>query len=768
LEKAEQTLQNRVTELESQLATKEKQLAELINHIPMSVAMFNTNVEYIAANKKWMDGYGLGDRNIIGVSHYDIFPEIGDDWKEIHRNCLAGEVNINERAPFPRADGSLDWIRWDVRPWYDPNGDIGGLLMYTDVITEQVQAERELKTVENRYEALIRQNPDVIAVLNRDREILYVNGMPGQDDYRYNAEDLSSEILLASYAHFMELKDENDSDAPGLTKAQFDSVFDEQKVITFEAPGLGRDGFVTWFTTRIIPIFQEDEVVAAGIISTDIGDLKKAQQDLEVSEERLRTIIQALPDLYFMFDKDGIYLDVKDGDDLYVPREQIIGKSARDLLPPEIGKKTMALVKEVYETGESRVFEYDLDMPNGTLSYEARMYKVADRDEILAFVRDMTERKQAEKDLATSEERFRTIVNALPDLYFMFDKDGIYLDMKDSDQLLAPREELLGKPIDEVIPGELGKNYKKMIHGVVETGEPKIFEYDLDVPIGKLSYEARMYKAAEEENEALLFVRDITERKQAEKERERLIRQLEDAILFKDQFLATMSHELRTPMNAIMGYTGISLTRDGVPDNVRNMLERTDINARRLLGLINNVLDISRINASRVQLVNRPMNLKTVSEGWHSDFMEQAKKKKLGLNYAIAPDVPEIIIADEERLSQIVGNLLTNAIKFTETGEVSLNLSAKDDQLIIKVHDTGIGIPETWQHLVFEEFRQVDSGSRRKYGGAGLGLSIVQKLCNIMGGSVRLESELGKGSTFIVKLPLVTEETATSTEKEGV
>gem|GEM_PF-2722166 len=768
MEKAEQTLQNRVTELESQLATKEKQLAELINHIPMSVAMFNTNVEYIAANKKWMDGYGLGDRNIIGVSHYDIFPEIGDDWKEIHRNCLAGEVNINERAPFPRADGSLDWIRWDVRPWYDPNGDIGGLLMYTDVITEQVQAERELKTVENRYEALIRQNPDVIAVLNRDREILYVNGMPGQDDYRYNAEDLSSEILLASYAHFMELKDENDSDAPGLTKAQFDSVFDEQKVITFEAPGLGRDGFVTWFTTRIIPIFQEDEVVAAGIISTDIGDLKKAQQDLEVSEERLRTIIQALPDLYFMFDKDGIYLDVKDGDDLYVPREQIIGKSARDLLPPEIGKKTMALVKEVYETGESRVFEYDLDMPNGTLSYEARMYKVADRDEILAFVRDMTERKQAEKDLATSEERFRTIVNALPDLYFMFDKDGIYLDMKDSDQLLAPREELLGKPIDEVIPGELGKNYKKMIHGVVETGEPKIFEYDLDVPIGKLSYEARMYKAAEEENEALLFVRDITERKQAEKERERLIRQLEDAILFKDQFLATMSHELRTPMNAIMGYTGISLTRDGVPDNVRNMLERTDINARRLLGLINNVLDISRINASRVQLVNRPMNLKTVSEGWHSDFMEQAKKKKLGLNYAIAPDVPEIIIADEERLSQIVGNLLTNAIKFTETGEVSLNLSAKDDQLIIKVHDTGIGIPETWQHLVFEEFRQVDSGSRRKYGGAGLGLSIVQKLCNIMGGSVRLESELGKGSTFIVKLPLVTEETATSTEKEGV
>lgn len=248
---------------------------------------------------------------------------------------------------------------------------------------------------------------------------------------------------------------------------------------------------------------------------------------------------------------------------------------------------------------------------------------------------------------------------------------------------------------------------------------------------------------------------DISQRKAAEAERERLIRELEEALLFKDQFLATMSHELRTPLNAILGFSGIALAKGGLPPQATHMFERIKINSKRLLALINDILDISRINAKRITLVERPISLPVLVTGWVNDLEQSAADKGLDFSLELDPTLPETIIGDEERLTQIANNLLVNALKFTETGSIHLSVTRfSADRWQIRVSDTGQGIPETWQHLIFEEFRQVDSSSRRKYGGAGLGLSIVQKLCMMMGGTVSVSSKLGEGSTFTVLLPL--------------
>lgn len=248
---------------------------------------------------------------------------------------------------------------------------------------------------------------------------------------------------------------------------------------------------------------------------------------------------------------------------------------------------------------------------------------------------------------------------------------------------------------------------------------------------------------------------DISQRKAAEAERERLIRELEEALLFKDQFLATMSHELRTPLNAVLGFSGIALAKGGLPPHATHMFERIKINSKRLLALINDILDISRINAKRITLVERPISLPTLVTGWVNDLEQIVAEKGLEFNLELDPTLPEKIMGDEERLTQIANNLLINAVKFTETGSIKLAVSyLSADQWQICVTDTGQGIPETWQHLIFEEFRQVDGSSRRKYGGAGLGLSIVQKLCMMMGGTVGVTSKLGEGSTFTVTLPL--------------
>lgn len=248
---------------------------------------------------------------------------------------------------------------------------------------------------------------------------------------------------------------------------------------------------------------------------------------------------------------------------------------------------------------------------------------------------------------------------------------------------------------------------------------------------------------------------DITQRKAAEAERERLIRELEEALLFKDQFLATMSHELRTPLNAILGFSGIALAKGGLPPQATHMFERIKINSKRLLALINDILDISRINAKRITLVERPISLSALVTGWVNDLEQTVAEKGLEFSLELDPALPEKIVGDEERLTQITNNLLVNAVKFTETGSIKLAVSRLGaDRWQIRVTDTGQGIPETWQHLIFEEFRQVDGSSRRKYGGAGLGLSIVQKLCMMMGGTVGVTSKLGEGSIFTIILPL--------------
>ena len=234
----------------------------------------------------------------------------------------------------------------------------------------------------------------------------------------------------------------------------------------------------------------------------------------------------------------------------------------------------------------------------------------------------------------------------------------------------------------------------------------------------------------------------------------------EDATRLKSQFLATMSHELRTPLNAIIGYSDIVLA--GMTGNLsleqRNYQERVLANAEHLLGLINDILDLSKVEAGRMEIARKPFNV----QSWLKDIEFQTKglaeKKNLSLTVILDPNMPASIMGDSSRLKQITINLLSNAVKFTDAGGVTLEVRTGDAATwTLAVTDTGIGIPPHMLDVVFDEFRQVDGTSRRAHGGTGLGLAIVRKFVITMGGSVRVSSEVGKGSTFTLTLPLLAE-----------
>ncbi len=232
-------------------------------------------------------------------------------------------------------------------------------------------------------------------------------------------------------------------------------------------------------------------------------------------------------------------------------------------------------------------------------------------------------------------------------------------------------------------------------------------------------------------------------------------RELEMASKHKSQFLANMSHELRTPLNAILGYAELMLDSIyGEPsEKMRAVLERLQRNGRHLLGLINDVLDLSKIEAGQLTLSLGDYSLGDMVHGVISAVEPLAAEKRLAFTAEVAPDLPPGR-GDERRLSQVLLNLVGNAIKFTDKGEVAIRASATNGAFTVAVCDTGPGIAAADQAKIFEEFQQADSSITRKKGGTGLGLSIAKRIIEMHGGRIWVESELGKGSTFAFTLPV--------------
>ena len=270
----------------------------------------------------------------------------------------------------------------------------------------------------------------------------------------------------------------------------------------------------------------------------------------------------------------------------------------------------------------------------------------------------------------------------------------------------------------------------------------------------------------------IVLVHDITESKKAREQIQEQNEELNQAIIelalarqkaldmadLKSDFLATMSHELRTPLNAIIGYTEIQLAgmtgdlNQEQLDYQKRILE----NSEHLLNMINDLLDLSKIDAGRVEIRRIPVDLQELMNSLQAQMIGLAEEKNLDFEIHLNENMPAVIIGDMQRLKQILINLLSNAVKFTEKGSIKLEIKHKDDynwQII--VIDTGIGIPSHAQEYVFDEFRQLDSSSRRQFSGTGLGLAIVKKLVMLMNGQIKLDSTLGEGAKFTINLPLL-------------
>lgn len=371
---------------------------------------------------------------------------------------------------------------------------------------------------------------------------------------------------------------------------------------------------------------------------------------------------------------------------------------------------------------------------------------------------DITERKRAENALLKSNEKVRALLAASPDLMFRFSEDGVFLDYKadSKEELFVPPNQFLGKTAREILPEDIANKLMYHIDRALQTGSTQLFEYDLSIGGRTNSYESRVVASADDE--VLVIIRNITERKRAELVMRDAIEAAEAASRTKSDFLANMSHEIRTPLNGIIGMTDLLLKTELTPEQ-REYIKGLCSSGESLLSVIDDILDFSKMESGKMKLEQIPLDLRATIEEAAEVVATQAESKKLDLIVRYAPLAPGNVVGDPRRIRQVVTNLLSNAIKFTETGHVLVNVEWEQTEetpssFRIEVQDTGIGISEAKLETIFEKFTQADSSTTRRYGGTGLGLSICGQLVDLMGGTIGVASRPGKGSTFWFTLPL--------------
>ncbi len=386
---------------------------------------------------------------------------------------------------------------------------------------------------------------------------------------------------------------------------------------------------------------------------------------------------------------------------------------------------------------------------------------------------EVLERTQAEAAMEDSERRLADIINFLPDATFVIDKAGVVIAWNRAIEKMTglKAESILGKGNYEYALPFFGERRPILIDLVLKS-DPKIEgtyetikrqddgtlvgEAFLPKMVGGAAYllgsAAVLYDSEGNVYGAIESMRNITERKLAEGDLKSAKERAESATRAKSEFLANMSHEIRTPMNAVIGMTGLLLETELKPEQ-RDYLETIRNSGNALLAVINDILDFSKIDGGKLELEKQPFDLRNCLEISMDLVAAKAAEKGLELIYFLEDNVPKVLIGDETRLRQILINLLGNAVKFTEKGDVILSVSSSVAsggaiELHFTVKDTGIGISQENMSKLFQSFTQIDSSTTRYYGGSGLGLVISKRLVEMMGGRIWVESELGKGSAF--------------------
>ncbi|MBV6623658.1 MAG: PAS domain S-box protein [Rivularia sp. (in: Bacteria)] len=688
-----------------------------------------------------------------------------------------------------------------VNPYIKDNGTFDGVVLsfidINDIKTAQNQLQKTLNTLQDvnyqlnqkqaEFEAIFNSLPDALIFTDKARKIRMLN--PGFTNlFGYQPQELIGQSPKNLYANVEDYHKNKIDLIENNENYDSQTTFDKITPLEVKFRRSNQEIFVS--ETLKTPVRDKQGNIFGFLkLIRDISYRKQAEADLRDSEERFRSLYLRTPVMLHSIDKDGRILDVSNYwlDKLGYQRQEVIGKRFFQFLTSESRNYARAVLPEFFRKGSCWDINYQFVPKTGEVM-ETLLSAVADKNEAgeiirtLAVMIDITERKKAEAALRESEARFKTMADSAPVLIWMSDADGkaIFLNKAWLELTDISLEQQLGDAwLENIHEEDLQQDsWCKDLSNVKKNSQPVEIQFRIRGSDGQYYWMlGKEVPRFDEQGKVIGYIGsciDITEIRNAKEQLYRANYQLEKNTIqlsrakeaaettnqAKSSFIAHMSHELRTPLNGILGFAQILQADETLSREQHNKIDIIHQSGEHLLTLLNDILNLSKIEAEQLELELKDISFPLFLEKINSIINVRAQQKNIIFNYQALSPLPAVIRGDETRLRQVLLNLLGNAVKFTHNGEVNFYVSKLEDcqeqdnnscLIRFQIEDTGIGIPEDKIKEIFLPFHQLKTDDSLNEG-SGLGLSISKKIVNLMGGEIEVESTAQKGSTFYFDL----------------
>jgi PAS domain S-box-containing protein len=717
----------------------EQKFKEMLEAAPDAMVVVNQGGEIILLNLQAEKQFGYRRDELLGQKVTDIIPDgfaerLLADGLRSPADALAQQIGTGIELIGKRRNGAEFPIEIMLSPLESPDG-----ILVTAAIRDisvRKDAERHLAQMEARYRGLLEAAPDAMVVVNQGGEIVLLN-LQAENEFGYRRDELLGQkvknIIPEGFAERLI--------ADGLRSAE--DALAQQIGTGIELIGRRKDGAEFPIEIMLSPLESTEGILVTAAIR-DISVRKDAETHLAQMEARYRGLLEAAPDAMVVVNKNAeiVLVNLQAKLEFGYRRSELLGQKVTLIIPQDFAERLLkdgvdAMAQEILKgidfTGRRKKGdEFPIEI----------MLSPLQSGEGILVIRDISLRKDEERRVARMESRYRGLLQAAPDAMVVVNHGGeiVLANLQAEKEFGYGQDELLGQNMKNIIPERvverpiangLRSSLVLQIGTEIElTGRRKDGgEFPVEIMLSPL-----------ESAERILVIRDISARRQTER--------------LKDEFVSTVSHELRTPLTSISGSLALLAEQwaSELPKSAARLLAIAHTNSQRLVRLINDILDIEKLESSRVVFNLCQVDLRSLVT--HAIEENAGFAENYGVHVRLeTASADSDVNADPDRLAQVVTNLLSNAIKFSPAGGEVLVVVEKNDQVIrVSVRDHGDGIPDDFKPHIFEKFAQADGTTSRQKGGTGLGLSIVKQIVERLGGEVGFDDAPGGGTVFHVDL----------------
>lgn len=803
-------LQKRISELRGRIKSLEEQLAEeklpgqeraeearreseekyrsLFEQSRDAIYLSMHDGRTVDVNQATLALFGYSREEILNLNARDTYADPRDReafQREIEKN---GSVT-NYEVKLKKKDGTLMDCLLTSTLRRSNEGNIVGYQGILRDVTEKKRTEKALADSERHYRLLIETMNEGVAVLDTDGTVTYMNDR-FSELIGYNREEITGRSIenFIEESNMQIFRDQYASRRKGAA-GSYELAFRKKSggsvsaIVSakplLDASGGFAGGFavitdissrkraeeeLNEYKDRLEELIEErtgELTSAIRELQREIAERKHAEAALRDVNERLEATLNALPDMIFEVDREFRFRDffAPEMEKLYSRPEDFLGKKIHEILPEDTALILTEAIRRTTETKEKQTVVYRLGMPQGELFFEAIIVPKGDPQSpdrsVLALVRDITARHDAEQALRESEERYRSLAETARDFIFIIGRDDViqYVNSAGAALFGAAPEAITGKKRSLLFPPPTSEMQKKYLDDCFDNGVHSSSETLYRFPNKEIWLDTSLVPLKNEEGEitAVLGIsRDITERKQ-----------LEQA---KINFLGSISHELRTPLSLILGYSEM-LLRENLPPSAKKKIGIIHDRGRQELKLVEELITLAKFESGEIHYEMAGVNLRSLLEKYLGETrlmianIVQKRYRDAGFHFEkrISEDLKGAVVhCDEQRIKQVLDNLIENAVKYSEKDRLEFKVTAELEggHVRVGVIDKGIGIPKNEQEKIFKPFYQVRTGRYPVSDGMGKGLSIVKETIEAHGGKVWVESEPGSGTAIYFTLPV--------------